>query len=335
MRNNENDTMASRPDLTELVVQPDSNGPLGSEPDEWDMALHDRPPNMLSRDDEDRAGVELWDDTFDWHRVIVRTSTLGDAAREAIEHHLTRFGLVVIRYEAVDVPARAVLEHVVADLGQPASRQNLFEGSVKRIRPVPDGLSASGDTSHDIGWHVDGTQHRGLQPELLVFAYVTEPKVGGFSTFADGARILASLEPGLRRRVLLALARPDAGIFRKRGMTATAPLVAANGLGGLALRLRFDDVLTVHPEVHWAFETLRTAYADPRFTLRFRPREGDLVVFDNHRLVHGRSAIHGACIRAHDRVWIPRVHGPLRRRIELGARPVEPALLGLMHVQQR
>ncbi len=43
-----------------------------------------------------------------------------------------------------------------------------------------------------------------------------------------------------------------------------------------------------------AYRRLAEMIRDPRFALRFMLRAGDLVVFDNHRILHGRTAFESA-----------------------------------------
>jgi hypothetical protein len=100
-------------------------------------------------------------------------------------------------------------------MGQPATRQNDFEGIIKDLLPTPGIEANTGSSAGDLGFHVDGTQ-ADLQPALLIFQYVATAALGGNSRFADTAKILLDIEPEQRERLLINLAAKMLLLFQKK-----------------------------------------------------------------------------------------------------------------------
>lgn len=206
-------------------------------------------------------------------------------------------------------------------IGPPTPTQNTFTGEVKTIRPAPEGRVNSGDTTKDLGLHVDGTQHE-EQPALLIFQYVTEPEYGADSIFVDGARALTDIEETRRHQALTALAHPHAATFEKSGMRYTGPVFSMTGPQSVKCRIRFDEVMQVLPELKDDYELLREAFNRDEYRASFKPREGDIIVFDNWRLLHARDEVFGYRVREHRRMWILHLKPEHQPRFNLGVRPL-------------
>jgi alpha-ketoglutarate-dependent taurine dioxygenase len=236
-------------------------------------------------------------------RVILHeTPTLGSQAADQILRDIERYGISLLR-----LTAQSAEDHVVLALakliGVPCPEQNRHQGIIKRIKPESDGLRNSGDTVADLGLHVDGTQHETL-PAMLVFQYIAEAKIGANSIFVDAANVLINIDARRRHQILVNLARPDAATFSKRGMKLTAPIFSLNPSQGVVCRLRFDEVVQVHPDCKEDFEFLRQEFNRPEYQLSFRPIEGDIVIFDNGRVLHARDEVFGVRAREHNRMWL-------------------------------
>jgi alpha-ketoglutarate-dependent taurine dioxygenase len=271
---------------------------------------------------------------------LVEAADTGDEVRKRILRTVEQFGVCLLRISGHDA-AECILESLGSTLGDVMEKQNFFEGRYKHIKPSNTGKLNSGDTARDIGLHVDGTQHE-TQPVLLMFQYVTNAKMGGESIFVDAARVLSDLPDEARIRVLTNLSRTDAATFRKEAagnelnrlkaegrdtvMTFTGPLFWRLGQG-LGCRLRFDEIIDIHPECQADYEMLRGLFNQKKYELRFVPRDGDIVIFDNARLLHARDEVLGARQREHYRMWIEALSPGLRGDVMLGVRPVDYEIL--------
>lgn len=270
--------------------------------------------------DLDMARIDLWDSRLNPDDILLEEPILGDEFHRRMLRLLERKGICQIRLTAHD-PAEDILKGIARMLGELTEYQNEFIGSVKRITPKPEGALNSGDTSQDLGFHVDGTQHPDT-PELLIFHYETVASVGAISLFMDTACALSHIEEPKRSQLIKNLARHDAAVFEKKGMRFEGPIFQLTPGNTLRCRLRFDGVITPHPECQDDFELLKEIFTSGRFNLEFRPREGDVVVFDNWRVMHARTEVSGIRQRAHWRGWIDRLKPGLQPYHFLGIRPV-------------
>jgi hypothetical protein len=155
---------------------------------------------------------------------------------------------------------------------------------------------------------------------LLIFQYIATAGYGGQSRFLDFARIIHDLEPDVRRRILANLARPTAASFTKGRSQRVAPYFTPNENHGLDCRIRFDEIVEPDASAREDYEMLAALLNDRRRVLRFTPKPGDIVIFDNRRVLHAREPVGGANQRQHHRTWIGEIHSELRGKVLLGVR---------------
>src|SRR5207253_8337563 len=106
-----------------------------------------------------------------------------------------------------------------------------------------------------------------------------------------------------RDDLLINLSKADAARFEKKGMEHIGPIFRFPDGHSLAGRLRFDAVMEVKDECKTAFNLLRDAIHGG-YEIRFKPHPGDIIVFDNWRVMHARTEIYGEAQRVHRRVWM-------------------------------
>lgn len=254
-------------------------------------------------------------------QLIGSGTGIGDVENERVLTNLEKYGICLLRISGLPAESYAV-EEVARFIGPACERQNQFVGRIKELRPEPEGLVNSGDTSKDLGLHVDGTQHED-QPDILIFQYVTEPQIGAHSVFVDAAKVLLDIDERRRHQILVNLARPNASRFSKRNMVYTGPIFSISNTGAsVKCRLRFDDVIEVNPDCRESFEYLRAAFNDDQYRTSFRPRDGDIIVFDNSRVLHARDQVFGPRVRIHRRMWISMLKPNLQSQFYLGVRPL-------------
>jgi len=108
------------------------------------------------------------------------------------------------------------------------------------------------------------------------------------------------------------------------------PLFRAECEGhSLSIRVREDDKLKVIPDCQPEFDLLKATILTWAKTnlLRYTPHEGDVVIFDNWRVLHARAAIGGRHQRIHDRMWIDSLLPEYRGKYLLGIRPLSASLM--------
>lgn len=252
---------------------------------------------------------------------LVDCERIGDDEIKRILSRLERLGICLIRASGFNAKD-PVLEEIAAMLGVPADDQNAVTGNVKRIAPTREAPPTTGNSSLALGPHVDGTQDP-TTPQLLMFRYVVNAEIGARSQFWDIAHILLEIPEAERIELLRRLARPDAAEFKKTTGAFRGPLIEMRTPYSAAWRYRVDEIIQVHPDVQADHERLKKRLSQRG--LEYLPRRNDIVVFDNWRVMHGRSQVEGETQRLHDRIWIRAMHPEIQ--VRLGLRPLPPAAI--------
>jgi len=269
---------------------------------------------------EERARIDFWASGFPHQRFLVQEEKIGDLAQTRILDNLERYGISLVRPVGL-ASNRELVESVIPMIGTPTEWQNGAQGAIKDIRPRSNIDPNSGDSRGDLGFHVDGTQHFD-QPPVLLFQYATGATIGAYSRFADAARIIHDIPRERRFAVLSNLARSDAAHFRKGNRHYVGPIFSFSPTDSLMCRIRFDDVISVNRRCREDFQLLREMFADPYYSIVFQPREGDIVLFDNWRVLHARTEVYGTRDRHHRRVWFANLKLEHQPKYNLGIRPI-------------
>ncbi|HEV2859476.1 MAG TPA: TauD/TfdA family dioxygenase [Pyrinomonadaceae bacterium] len=280
----------------------------------------------------DRARVTPWTQ-LGMRAFLVEEERLGPDAFRRVWDNLERYGICLIRLHGY-APEQHVLERALTHIGFPAESQNDFTGAIKDITPEAQGRANSGDTTGELGFHVDGTQDP-TQPAFLAFQYVEGAVLGAESRFADASGILAGFDDEVRNDILTNLARHDAATFSKLGESYTGPIFSFSPTGSLMCRIRFDAVIQVHDECREAFELLKERFENHQYSTMFLPNRGDIVVFDNHRVMHARDEIYGEVQRHHRRVWIAVPRREHQIDYKMGIRPITAELEAAIRKRNR
>jgi hypothetical protein len=253
-------------------------------------------------------------------KYLVEAKELDALIPDRIWEKIEEYGICLIRLLTYP-PEQSVLENVVKLIGFPADEQNDYSGPIKDINPSVQGRANSGDTISEVGFHVDGTQEA-IQPCLLAFQYVRGAKLGANSRFTDIAGVLSDFDDSTRNEILNSLARVDAATFSKLGQSYSGPIFSFSSTGSLMCRIRFDSVITVHDGCRKAFDLLKERLESTYYPSMFLPRDGDIVVFDNWRVMHARDEIDGDVQRHHRRVWVALPRHEHQIAYQLGIRPI-------------
>lgn len=270
--------------------------------------------------EEERARIDLWASGLPSQRFLVEEEKLGDLAQTRILDNLERYGICLIRPVGL-ASTRELVDSIIQMIGTPTEWQNEAPGPLKEIRPRANVDPNTGNSKGDLGFHVDGTQHS-AQPPVLLFQYATGATLGAHSKFADAARIIHDLPVEVRARLLTNLARRDAATFIKGKGHYVGPIFSFSATDALMCRIRFDDVIEVNGKCRDDFELLRKAFDDPYYAIVFQPRDGDIVVFDNWRVMHARTEVYGTRDRHHRRVWFANLKLEHQTKYYLGIRPI-------------
>ena len=209
--------------------------------------------------------------------------------------HLVTDGLAFL----AEVPTQpgAILE-AMPIVGQVAETNYGLLFDVRAV-PEPENLAYS---DQGLGLHTDNPYREPVPGFQALHVLVAAPD-GGESLFADGFALAEQLrqEDPAAFELLARTPVPFAYRSRNAALSAERPLIQLSCRG---------EVIAVHynnrsiqplPLAAEAAERYYRAYRqfalllkEPRFMLRFMMRAGDLVVFDNQRILHGRTGFASA-----------------------------------------
>ena len=165
-----------------------------------------------------------------------------------------------------------------------------------RVDPAADNYLY---TTHEVPLHWDGA-FKGEIPGMLAFlcAEAPPPEAGGATVFVDSTAVWHAQAPETQARWQRASFRYTTERKAHYGGTFTADLVQAHPLTGAPV-LRFAEpvndlnpvaVEALTPEAVASQDGLVAALKRSDVTLRHVWQPGDVVLADNHRLLHGRDA---------------------------------------------
>lgn len=165
--------------------------------------------------------------------------------------------------------------------------------------PQPENLAYS---DVGLGLHTDNPYREPVPGFQALHVLIAAPD-GGESLFADGFALAEQLrqEDPAAFEVLAGTPVPFAYRSRNALLRAERPLIQLSGRGEVAAVHYNNRSIQPLPLAAEAAERYYRAYRrfammlrEPRFMLRFTMRAGDLVVFDNQRILHGRTGFASA-----------------------------------------
>ena len=168
-----------------------------------------------------------------------------------------------------------------------------------RAVPEPENLAYS---DRGLGLHTDNPYREPVPGFQALHVLVAAPD-GGESLLADGFALAAHLrrEDPAAFAVLAQTPVPFAYRSRNAALSAERPLIQLS-CSGEVVAVHYNS-RSIQP-LPFAAETAERYYRayrrfamllrEPRFMLRFMMRAGDLVVFDNQRILHGRTGFASA-----------------------------------------
>ena len=178
-------------------------------------------------------------------------------------------------------------------------RQTIFGGLFEF--EANEGMADSAYTPKELRPHTDGTYSHDA-PGVQLLLCVDYNAEGGESIMVDGARIAAELQTR-QPQIHADLTRIGVtGLYKGDGveLRARRPILRLDDEGALAqvsfnnydrdtVRLADDDMRALYAGIR-AFDAMAN---DPAMQWRYTLRPGDMLVFDNWRVLHGRGAFRG------------------------------------------
>jgi gamma-butyrobetaine dioxygenase len=245
----------------------------------------------LAPGDHDCPLPRLWDGTLPDVPRVAWSESPADEARAA---WLTRFlELGFIIFTGVPTESKTVLK-VASAFG--FTRDTNF-GACFDVRSVPD-ASDLAYTSVSLDPHTDNP-YRSPVPGVQLLHCLINETTGGLSTLVDGFAAAEALRVQDPEAFQLLARTPVRFRYRDTDteLVASAPPIELDGTGRLQavnFSPRLDFVPLQPPQKLAAYFRARKAFdgllRSPRFEIRFLLGSGELMMMDNRRLLHGRTA---------------------------------------------
>jgi gamma-butyrobetaine dioxygenase len=257
---------------------------------------------------------------FSW--LELASARADPAARLGWLTHLTQDGLAFLT--RVPCEAHAILD-AMALVGRVAETNY---GQVFDVRsvPQPENLAYS---DLGLGLHTDNPYREPVPGFQALHALVTSP-AGGDNLLADGLALATHLRDSEPEafRLLASTAVPfhyrsnDADLYAERPLiqlAADGEIIAVHYNNRSVAPLRLAAAAA--PAFYAAYRRFALLLREPRLQLRLKLADGELMVFDNQRVLHGRTAFTSArhprhlqgCYLTRDSVFSE--VGVLRRRL--------------------
>ena len=170
-------------------------------------------------------------------------------------------------------------------------------GDMVDVRSVP-GANDLAYTALELGPHTDNP-YRSPVPGVQLLHCLTNETTGGLSTLADGAAAAEALRATDPAAFKVLSETPVRYRFQDKTteLVASATPIVLNAGGqveGVHISSRLDFVPLMSAEALTEYYRARRVFdhmlKDQAFEIRFRLDDGDLVMFDNVRLLHGRTS---------------------------------------------
>jgi gamma-butyrobetaine dioxygenase len=168
-----------------------------------------------------------------------------------------------------------------------------------RSVPQPENLAYS---DLGLGLHTDNPYREPVPGFQVLHALVASPD-GGESLFGDGFAIAEHLRTAFPDAFAVLTRTPVPFLYRSADteLYAERPLIQLSCAGAIAaVHYNSRSIAPLPPAArdarafYAAYRRFAALLRDSRFHLRLRLRDGDLVVFDNQRILHGRTAFSSA-----------------------------------------
>ncbi len=201
--------------------------------------------------------------------------------------------------EKVPCEASAILG-AVALIGRVAETNYGLTFDVRSV-PQPENLAYS---DLGLGLHTDNPYREPVPGFQALHALVTSAE-GGDSLFADGFALAAQLRASAPDafRLLTTTAVPFHYASADAELYAARPLIQLSCEGEVTA-VHYNNrsirvASSAAPEFYAAYRRFAALLREPRLQLRLKLADGDLVVFDNQRVLHGRTAFTSARFPRH------------------------------------
>lgn len=210
------------------------------------------------------------------HQVLLDTCRLFGA----IQNHsrAVKDGIVDIRSNSLATKGN----HVISDIA---------------FDPHSDGAYLDGIAMKD------GMAYRIVPPKIIAVQCIKPSLRGGISFLVDGEAILSTVVREHPELLTMLFSRSAMSICRGQQLVVNCPVFSHLPSGNIMMRYSYDRDLYIAEWARAAMQFFHQNYVlNPKFTTYHHLVDRQILIVDNHRLLHGRTEIKGD--RLFRRVWI-------------------------------
>lgn len=222
---------------------------------------------------------------------VAALSALSDTEATVLYRTFEECGWLVICQQAALSSERISL--ALADVGRffgaPIFHKLSDAAGVHPIRGIPGYPQYANTTSAGLLLHTDGSFE--VRPPKVMLMYCESPAdYGGLSLICQAGDIYAHLERE-HPSALAGLFRPDAFVICRDDRRASRAVFTRVGDRiHMTFRYGHDVNLQIHPEAKSGFKAIAAYIGDPANCLEFGLAPGEVLISDNTRVLHGRTA---------------------------------------------
>ncbi|WP_448562508.1 TauD/TfdA family dioxygenase [Trichothermofontia sp.] len=198
--------------------------------------------------------------------------------------------------------------------GQIIRHNQSDELGILPITLLPDYPDYANTHHHQLALHTDGAFET-VPPAVMAMQCEVADATGGLSCLVDGYEVyqyLHQVDPvGLQY-----LFEPDVFHIERDNQSAQRAIFWHDRDGRLKIAFRSDTVakIRVKPCAQAVFERIKDYLADPDHQFQWRLQPGQILIFDNMRMLHGRTAFPPNSQRQINGLWF-KGQAALRRAV--------------------
>ncbi|NEO36429.1 MAG: TauD/TfdA family dioxygenase [Moorea sp. SIOASIH] len=170
------------------------------------------------------------------------------------------------------------------------------------VTPLENSPGYVNTTTTELPLHTDGS-FAVDPPKIVALQCEVAVAIGGLTTIGDG-RLLYDYLTRTNPCGLLNLFQPDAITVQRENRQSTKPIFEEHE-SRIRIRFRWDDAvnISVKPEDLRIIKTIKYFFNRPENMLQFKLQPQQIIIMDNSRILHGRTAFNQESKRLLNRVW--------------------------------
>ncbi|MGK7876946.1 MAG: TauD/TfdA family dioxygenase [Xenococcaceae cyanobacterium] len=236
-------------------------------------------------------------------RNIIRVNSinsLSESAKNRMFKLINKFGFTILQLKSSN--HKENLLKISKVFGSIVKHEHSDENGIVPVIPLDNSPGYVNTTTTELPLHTDGSF--AVNPPKIVALQCEVPVAsGGLTTMGDGKLLydhLTSLNPC----GLLNLFQDDAMTVQRENRKSTQPIFKEYE-GRTSIKFRWDNAISisVKPEDLPMIETIKKILRQSQNMSKFKLQSQQILIMDNTRILHGRTAFKKGDKRGLNRIW--------------------------------